>query len=174
MQATVEVPVERLGIAETEAGFEAFFRVESGPMFRRLWLITGNRAEAEDIMQDAFLKLWERWDRIGDVRDPTAYLWVTAMNLFRRRYRRALLALRKTVAPEEASDEFASADDRQVVRQILGTLSPRQRAALVLTELLGFTSEEAGHALGIEGSSVRALTSQGRAAFARAMGAGDA
>src|SRR6266540_5873480 len=37
--------------------FESFYEAESRTLFRRLWLVTGNRAEAEEIMQDAFLKL---------------------------------------------------------------------------------------------------------------------
>ena len=51
--------------------------------------MTGNRAEAEEIMQDAFLKLWERWDRVREIDDQTGYLYRTPMNVFRRRYQRA-------------------------------------------------------------------------------------
>jgi RNA polymerase sigma-70 factor (ECF subfamily) len=160
-------------VAGGDQGFEAFFRTESAALYRRLWLITGNRSEAEDIMQESFLKLWERWDRV-EIRDPSAYLYRTAMNLFRRRYRRGKLAIRKAFAMTPAEDEFARADDRQTVRRILSTLTPRQRAALVLTEMLGFTSEEAGRALGVKAGTVRALAYQGRDAFARAMGGDDA
>lgn len=170
----VYVPLERPEVVESGVGFETFFRAESATLFRRLWLITGNRTEAEDIMQDAFLRLWERWDRLGDVRDPTAYLYTTAMNVFRRRYRRGIMALRKVVAMGPGEDDFARADDRQVVRRVLATLAPRQRAALVLTEMLGFSSEEAGRALGVKASTVRALAYRGRAAFAKAMEVDDA
>lgn len=157
-----------------ELGFEEFFRVENPALYRRLWLITGDRSEAEDIMQEAFLKLWERWERVGEIHDPAGYLYRTAMNIFRRRYRRGILAIRRSLAMTPAEDEFARAEDRQVVRRILSTLTPRQRAALVLTEMLGFTSEEAGRALGIRAGTVRALAHQGRAAFAQAMGGHDA
>lgn len=167
-------PAESTGISQTGLDFESFFRAESVSLFRRLWLITGNRPEAEDIMQDAFLKLWERWDRMEGVRDPTAYLYRTAMNVFRRRYRRGILALRRTVAAAPWEDDFAQADDRQVVRRVLATLTPRQRAALVLTEMLGLTSAEAGQALGVTSGTVRALAHQGRAAFAKTMGGRDA
>ena len=56
--------------------------------------MTGNRAEAEELMQDAFLSVWERWDRVSGMDDPIGYLYRTAMNLFRKRYRRAMLAVR--------------------------------------------------------------------------------
>jgi RNA polymerase sigma factor (sigma-70 family) len=152
-------------IVDARQSFEEFYEAESRTLFRRLWLISGDRAEAEEIMQDAFLRLLERWDRVGELDDPTSYLYRTAMNVFRRRYRRSLLAVRRTLAPALARDEFAEADARDVVRRALATLTPRQRAALVLTELEDMSSNDAGDALGIRPSTVRALASQGRAAF---------
>jgi Sigma-70, region 4 len=104
-------------------------------------------------MQDSFLKVWERWDRVGSMDDPVGYLNRTAMNLFRKRYRRALLAIRRTFGLTAAPDDFADADDREVVRRVLSSLPPRQRAALVLTEMLGFTPDEAGRALGVQASA---------------------
>jgi hypothetical protein len=94
------------------AAFEDFFRGQTQSLFAHLCLITGNRAEAEELAQDAFLKVWERWDRVADMEEPTGYLYRTAMNLFRKRYRRAVLALRKTVSEELRRDEFATVEDR--------------------------------------------------------------
>ncbi len=79
-----------LGELEASRTFEAFYQAEARTLFRRLWLVTGNRAEAEELMQDAFLSVWERWDRVGGMDDPIGYLYRTAMNLFRKRYRRAI------------------------------------------------------------------------------------
>lgn len=152
-------------IVERPVVFEDFFREHSPNLYARLCLITGNRAEAEELSQDAFLKVWERWDRVADMEEPVGYLYRTAMNLFRKRYRRTLLALRKTVSAELRRDEFAMAEDRSAVARALLELAPRQRAALVLTELIGFTSEEAGRMLGVRAGTVRALASQGRAAM---------
>lgn len=159
---------------EATRTFEAFYDAESRLLFRRLWLVTGNGAEAEELMQDAFLKVWERWDRVGAMEDPVGYLYRTAMNLFRKRYRRALLAIRRSMGLEPSHDDFAAADDRYTVRRVLSTLPARQRAALVLTELLEFSPQEAGEALGIKASSVRSLSHQGRASFRRVMEVEDA
>jgi RNA polymerase sigma factor (sigma-70 family) len=131
--------------------------------------MTGDRHEAEEIAQDAFLALWERWGRISQLEDPTGYLYRTAMNLFRKRWRRAGLALRKSVGLVQGGDAFAAADARAVVTRALGTISRRQRAALVLTELLDFSAEEAGRALGIKPVTVRVLASQGRAAMKKTL-----
>ena len=136
-------------------GFEAFYETKRDGLFGALVLITGNRHEAEEIAQDAFLALWERWDRVSGLEDPTGYLYRTAMNGFRKRRRRAALAVRKAFHLAPTEDLFAQADARQVVAQALAGVSRRQRAALVLTELLGFTSEEAAQALGIRPVTVR-------------------
>jgi len=105
--------------------------------------------------------------------EPIGYLYRTAMNLFRKRYRRAALALRKTVSEERRRDEFAAVEDRSIVARAMVELAPRQRAALVLTELIGFSSEEAGHMLGVRAGTVRALASQGRAAMKQHLEADD-
>lgn len=159
---------------EASRSFEGFYEAEHPILFRRLWLVTGNRAEAEELMQDAFLNVWERWERVAGVDDPVGYLYRTAMNLYRKRYRRALLAIRRTLGLAVARDDFADADDRDTVRRVLSTLPPRQRAALVLTEMLGFSGDEAGRALGVKASTVRSLSRNGRESFRRAMEIDDA
>jgi len=156
-------------VADVARSFESFYEAESRTLFRRLWLVTGNRAEAEEIMQDAFLKLWEHWDHTQDLDDRTAYLYRTAMNVFRRRYQRAMMAAKRALGVGPAVDEFAIADDRHIVRKALAQLSPRQRAALVLTEMLGLSTQETARALGVRASTVRALAFQGRAALKKTM-----
>ena len=43
--------------------------------------MTGNRHDAEELMQDAFLRLWERWDRIEAIEDPTGSSWAASPRL---------------------------------------------------------------------------------------------
>jgi RNA polymerase sigma-70 factor (ECF subfamily) len=114
-------------VADQAAAFEDFFRGQTQNLYAHLCLITGNRAEAEELAQDAFLRLWERWDRVADMEEPVGYLYRTAMNLFRKRYRRVGVALRKTVSVGLREDEFATAEDRSVVAGALVELAPRQR-----------------------------------------------
>jgi RNA polymerase sigma-70 factor, ECF subfamily len=155
---------------QSPESFEAFFRKEQAGLFGSLWLVTRDRHEAEEIMQDAFLRIWERWDRVGSLDDPVGYLYRTAMNVFRSRYRRARVALRRAVRPAPEADELAAVEERELVIRALAPLTRRQRAAIVLTDLLGFTSEEAGQALGIGASTVRVLAARGRAALKKEMG----
>ena len=164
------VPAEPEAIEAAPRSFEDFAEDHGARLFRALFLITGNRAEAEEIMQDAFLAVWERWDRVGSMEDPTGYLFRTAMNLHRKRLRRAALAVRKTFAPALASDDFAVVEDREVVFGALKQLNPKERAAIVVTALLGYSSEEAARMLGTTAGTVRALASRARAAMRESLG----
>jgi RNA polymerase sigma-70 factor (ECF subfamily) len=152
----------RVVAIDPAVSFEAFFEAETDTLFRRLCLITGNRAEAEEIAQDAFLKTWERWDRVADLDDRVGYLYRVAMNVFRNRSRRARLAIRKTADPELRTDEFGAAEVREGVARGLSKLTPRQRAAVVLVDLLGYGSQEAGQMLGIRAGTVRSLVIKAR------------
>lgn len=150
--------------------FEAFVADHSTRLFRALYLMTGSRHEAEEVMQDAFLALWERWDRVGAMDDPTGYLFRTAMNLWRKRVRRASVALRKAISVAPKADPFSDVEDRDVVFRALRELRPPERAAIVTTSLLGYSSEEAGQLLGMSASTVRMHASRGRAAMKDLMG----
>lgn len=126
----------------------------------------GSRAEAEDITQEAFTRMLERWETVSALANSAGYLHRAAMNRRRSRYRRAAVALRRSVAIGQARDVFDEVDDRDLAIRALGSLSPRQRAALVLTEALGYSGEEAGRLLGVQATTVWALTRQARAALA--------
>jgi DNA-directed RNA polymerase specialized sigma24 family protein len=76
-------------------------------------------------MQDAFLKLWERWNEIHRIEDPTGYLFRIALNGFRMRRRRAAMKLRKVIPIPESRDEFVDAEMRADVRQLLLGLPDR-------------------------------------------------
>jgi RNA polymerase sigma factor (sigma-70 family) len=152
-------------MAPPPASFESFFEAEQARLLRAMYLVTGNVQEAEEVTQDAFLAVWERWDRVGSMEDPTGYLFRTAMNRFRSRLRRAARIARRVVGSAEGGDEFAAVEERDALARALAQLSERQRAAIVLTELLGYQSEEAGRILGVKDVTVRSLASQARASL---------
>src|SRR5438093_3355089 len=124
-------------------GFEPFFLAEYGRLVKALYLVMGNAHEADDLAQEAFVKVWERWDRVGRMDDPVGYLYRTAMNAFRSRVRRALAAARRSIGIGSANDDFARVDEQDALARALGSLTRRQRAAIVLTEYLGYGSDEA-------------------------------
>jgi RNA polymerase sigma factor (sigma-70 family) len=152
------------------ADFAVFFEQQHERLFRALWLLTRNRQEAEEVMQDAFLQLWERWDRLIGGPDPVGYLYRTAMNVWRSRLRRAAVAARKATHRIPPDDEIAEVEGRDAVVRALAPLPPRQRAAIVLMDVLDLSSEEAGEVLGIRSVTVRVLAARARAALAKEMG----
>ena len=154
--------------------FEGFFEDQKERLLRILSVITGSRAEAEDLAQEAFTRVFERWETVAAMDDPAGYLHRTAMNLFRNQYRRARVALARTVGLGPQQDVFKPVEDRDAVARALGALTPRQRAALVLTEALGYSGEETGRLLGIKASTVWALTHQARTTLRGAAEATDA
>jgi RNA polymerase sigma factor (sigma-70 family) len=149
--------------------FEEFFLEHQAPLFRALWLIVRNRQEAEEIMQDAFVRVWERWARVSTHPDPAGYLYRTAMNEFRSRRRRAALAVRRAVGAVPRDDDLAAIEQREAVIAALAPLTPRQRAAVVLVDVLGLSSEQAADALGVRPSTVRVLAGRGRETLRREM-----
>ncbi len=165
----VEAPVAPEELVADSPSFEDLFRAESNGLFGALCLVVRNRAEAEDLTQDAFLKVWERWDRVSGLDDPTGYLYRTAFNAARKRFRRAALAMRRATRPEPAGDPMAAADARTTVAAALEMITPRQRMAIVITDLLGYTSEDAAPILGVKAVTVRVLASQARAAMRKTL-----
>jgi RNA polymerase sigma-70 factor (ECF subfamily) len=97
--------------------------------------------------------------------NPTGYLYRTALNARRSAYRRAVRAARRTFSPPSSPDPFIAVSDRDEVLRSLSAMTPRQRTALVLTEIHGYDTEEAARAMGIRPGTVRVLISQGRAAL---------
>lgn len=155
--------------ASSPVPFEGFFEQERDQLYRALWLVTRNRFEAEELTQEAFVRVLERWDRVSEMEDPHAYLFQTAMNAFRTGYGRAVLAARRTIKVLPPDDAITEIDERDATVRALAGLSPRQRAAVVLTDMLGFGSEQAAGMLGIRPSTLRMHASRARAVLKETM-----
>src|SRR5256885_14395593 len=103
--------------------FEMFFEAEHSGLFGALVLITRDRHEAEELMQDSFLRLLERWDRVSAMENPSGYLFRTAMNLFRSRRRRTSMALRRMARPRGRGDELARVEGNDAATRALAALT---------------------------------------------------
>jgi RNA polymerase sigma-70 factor (ECF subfamily) len=172
MQAEGEA--DRLSVVqESPPDFRTFFEDEHRGLLKALHFVTGDRAEAADLMQEAFVKVWELWGRIDTIKDPRAYLFRVAFNGSKMRARSAALAAKHAVPFVAVRDAYDDIDLREDVRRMLQSLTPRQRTALVLVDLYGYGSEDAAEIMGVRPSTVRALATQGRAALRATGGSSD-
>ena len=152
-----------VGLGEP-VSFEDLFEAEHRRLYAALCMITRDPHEAEEIGQEAFVRVFEKWERVASMADPAGYLYRVAMNVLRSRYRRAKVASRRLVSGS-ARDEISEIDDRDAVLRMLDGLNAQQRAALVLTAMLGYSSDEAGSLLGMQGSTVRVLKTRARSSL---------
>ena len=70
-------------VSQPALGFEEFFDAHRDRLARALWLVARDRHEADEVAQEAFLKLWERWERVRHLDDPESYLYRTVRQLGR-------------------------------------------------------------------------------------------
>ena len=158
---------------EAAVGFEDFFRAEHERLFRALFLLTGDLHEADDIVQEALMRAYERWDRVGSMDSPAGYVYRTALNLFRSRLRRLAVRARHVFSAAPSDDISGAVIASHDVHRALATLPVAQREALILVEWLGLGSEEAGRVLGIEAASVRGRVHRGRDTLRGLLGEAD-
>jgi RNA polymerase sigma-70 factor (sigma-E family) len=119
--------------------------------------VAGDWAVAEELAQEAFVRLWRRWRWLRDPEAAPAYLHRTVVNLGNSAIRRRVLERRvaafRGVQPVEAGPEAGLE-----LRQAIGALSPRKRACVVLRYLVGMTEAQTAQALGITPGTVKSQT----------------
>lgn len=149
--------------------FEAVFRADHRSIVALAWALTGDRAVAEEVTQEAFLRAHQRWGRIGGYDNPGAWVRRTAINLAlsdRRRRGAERRALERVGPPAESSDDGAGAvasADRfwRAVRAL-----PRRQAAVVALHYVEDRSvAEIATVLEIAEGTVKAHLHQARAAL---------
>jgi RNA polymerase sigma factor (sigma-70 family) len=145
-------------LASLEVGleFEELFASEYRPLAGAMYLLTGDRGEAEDLAQDAMARVLERWDRVGKMASPKGYVYRTALNLHRKRLRRSRLVPIAVGPMREENDPTEAMDRRLAIKEALRSLSREQQEAIVLVEWLGLDAGGAAAVLGISAESVRA------------------
>ncbi|MGH3118762.1 MAG: sigma-70 family RNA polymerase sigma factor [Gaiellales bacterium] len=154
--------------------FADFFQQEHLRLGRAIYLVCGDRSEAEELIQEALARAYERWDRVSMMQEPAGYVYRTAVNLHRRRMRtRRILRPLSEVAEAVESDVADQADRHADVWTALSRLRHEQRAAVVLVELLGYEPITAARLLGIAPGAMRVRLHRARASLRRALGGVD-
>jgi RNA polymerase sigma-70 factor, ECF subfamily len=135
-----------------------------------------DRADAEDLVQETYLRAWQAWIAGRPPRRVEPWLATICLNLGRDRARRAATRLEVPVELladlADASDVAAEAIDRvrsDQIQRTLWALPEPQRLAVTLMDLGGFTAAEVAKLLGHPRGTVLAWVHRGRKALARAV-----
>jgi RNA polymerase sigma-70 factor (ECF subfamily) len=161
------------GTTLTIRRFEEFYEAQHVRLGRALYLLTGSASEADELAQEALVRVYERWDRVGQMASPEGYLFRTAMNLHRSRIRWLTSRARQLVQPVPSDDPADVVQARDSITRALASLPAGQRGAVVLVEWVGMDQEEAARALGITAGSLRTRLSRARAALRQERGDDD-
>ena len=143
----------------------ALYAASSSRLTGALTVMAGSRAEAEDVVQDAFAALLPRWDRVRLYDDPEAWVRQVAVRRLLNRQRhlrrreRILSALRPTAAAEPSGD-------RVDLEAALRALPDAQRAVVVLHHVFDLPVEVIARELDVPTGTVKSRLSRGRAALA--------
>ena len=151
-------PVAPATSASAEAAVAALYRAQAVGLIRLAYLMLGDRAAAEDVVQDAFFGLYRRWDRLADPRGALPYVRSSVLNGCRSALRRRALGHRLTAyQPPAGSAEAAvlSREEREEVMRAVRQLPDRQREALVLRFYLDLPDLEIARVMGIRPGTVR-------------------
>ena len=149
--------------------FEEFFDAEHLRLARALFLLTGSAAEADELTQEAMVRVYERWERVQRMDSPQGYLFRTALNLHRSRLRRLATMARHVAETSPSPDPADVIEGRDSIVRALASLPAGQREALVLVEWLGMDQNEAATTLRIRPGSVRARLSRAKADLRRVL-----
>ena len=128
-----------------------------------LGLVCGDGPTAEDLAQEALVRLWERWTTNRRPEHPMAWCYRVGVNLARSAARRRAVerkVLRRVEADPRADDGTEALTEALLVREAVLSLPIRQRQAVVARHYLGLSVRETALAIGCAPGTVTALTHQ--------------
>ena len=145
--------------------FEQYVAGRSPALLRTAYLLSGDRQDAEDLVQTALARVWLAWPRIREPAALDAYVRRTLVNTHRSiwRLRRVPEVLTDTVPEPRGAGTGGTADLHDVLWAALADLPRQQRATLVLRYYEDLSESETARALGISVGSVKSNASRGLA-----------
>jgi RNA polymerase sigma-70 factor (ECF subfamily) len=138
--------------------FEQVVRQREAQVLRVAYRMTGNWADAEDVAQEAFLRLHRKGLNFAHENACAAWLYRVAVNLCvdRARSRKPMAELPEIASGEASAEQDAIREqEKRRLAAALAQLPPKERAAVILREIEGLSSEEVAAILGSTGATVR-------------------
>lgn len=157
-----------------QADYDRFFRENFPGVVGALTLVVESRDVAEDAAQHGFLQALRGWRRVRSMDNPVGWVYVVALNAARKGRRRTHLSWLATDVAQPAGGDSDRVIDRELLRDAIDELTPRQRAVFVLRHVVGLSAVDVAAALDVKPGTVRALDHQARARLRTALaGLGD-
>jgi RNA polymerase sigma-70 factor (sigma-E family) len=160
MDEVVAGRVTRDELASAGAGdaeeFDAFVAGSGSRLLHTAYLLTGDRAAAEDLVQDVLVRAWSRWSRVSAADEPRAYVRRMLVNASVSRWRglRSRRAERLVAEPPDRPGTDEDPRDDQMWA-LVATLPPRQRAVVVLSYYEDLSDGQVAEALGCSTGTVK-------------------
>jgi RNA polymerase sigma factor (sigma-70 family) len=172
--APVPVAGSTTATEHVDALVTTLFEEHAASLVRMARLFVDDRNAAEDLVQEAFIRLARNLGRIERPERAAAYLRSIVLNLCRDDNRRGLVSLRHRVPADDIQstfeDEVVLRDDQRDVVEAVRALPPRQRDCVLLRHYFDCGIPEIAETLGISPNSVKTHLQRGMAALAVALG----
>lgn len=156
--------------------FEEFYLGTRLRLLRQLTLMTGDRQQAEDVLQEAYVRAWVRWGKVGRLESPEAWVrtvaWRVAVSQHRHAASGADRVRRFFPRADVVSDPGPARDSAIDLAAALARLTPEHRRALVLFELCGLSVAQVALETEVAEGTVKSRLARARAALGQLLGAG--
>lgn len=165
----MDTPVPEQLTFGSGVSLEEVFFVSYQRLVVQLYGVIGDLVEAEDVVQEAFVRAVAAGQRFTSAANPEAWLRTTAINLHRSRWRK-LRNFSRIKDRVEVSKDAPGLDDRLDVIDALRSLPAEQREVVALHHLADLPVADIALALGLPTGTVKSRLSRGREALAQALG----
>ena len=149
-----------------ELDFDEFYAASFHRLVGQLYAMTGSLAEAEDSVQEAFARAWQRWSSVRDYGDPEAWVRTVAHHVSVSAWRKAANRLTAHRRAEESLKVPGMSPDRLALMRALRAIPADQRQAIVLHHLVGLSVDEIARETGAPAGTVKSRLARGRRALA--------
>lgn len=172
----IDQAVATVVTVDRDALVAELFQLEGARLVRLARLFTDDRNAAEDLVQEAFIRLHRAAHRLNDVTKAAPYLRSIVINLAKDHNRRGLMSLRHQEAvpagsaPDAPEDVLISDEDRQALLAEVQQLSARQRDCILLRYYLDLSEAEIAATLAMSKNSVKTHCRRGMATLRLNMG----
>ncbi|RGC66288.1 ECF RNA polymerase sigma factor SigK [Micromonospora sp. MW-13] len=154
-------------------GFDEFYRGSRQRLLGFVFALTGDLAEAQDAVQEAYIRAWQRWSTVRGYDDPEAWVRVVASRIAVSRWRSLRNRARAYLRHGAADTTPGPSADTVAVVAALRRLPEEQRIAIALYYLLGMPVAEVARETAAPVGTVKARLSRGRAALAGLLAVSD-